>query len=174
MKNTLRCLLFITFFSTTTVWSQYHSIDRKVVKNSDVPMEVKAAQRTAFRDGFVTEWQIHVKDDSWKNDLTHYMAIFKKDGRFGNYAYYSPEGELFAYSLFVNPMDLPEIIQENTQNYFEGARIKSAELIDLEKPKTYLYRIRLNNEGQLKYLYFDRNGKPLDKNWLPIQIFTFI
>jgi len=174
MKKTTLITLFLAVFSVSFSWAQYHSISRTVIQESEVPLAVIDSQRTQFYDGFVTEWQIHQKDDSWENDLTHYMATFKKDGRFGNYAYYSPEGTLYAYSLFVNPYDLGESIQELSQKSFEGSRIKSAELIDIEDPQVKIYRIRMNNEGQLNYLYFDINGNPIDKNRLPIKIFTFI
>jgi hypothetical protein len=174
MKKLTLLVLAALFLSPYCSSAQYHSIKRTNIKEAEVPTAVRNAQRKQFYDGFVTEWQIHEKDDSWENDLTHYMATFKKDGRFGNYAYYSPQGVLFAYSLFVNPFDLPESIQELSQASYEGSRIKSAELIDLEDPKLFIYRIRMNNEGQLNYLYFDINGNRFDKNRLPLKIFTFI
>lgn len=174
MKKSIYVTLFVALISISNGWAQYHSHSRTIIKESEVPIAVIESQRKQFYDGFVTEWQIHEKDDSWENDLTHYMATFKKDGRFGNYAYYSPEGTLYAYSLFVNPFDLGESIQELSQKSYEGSRIKSAELIDIEDPQVKIYRIRMNNEGQLNYLYFDINGNRINKNQLPIKIFTFL
>ena len=174
MKKLITLTFVIVFLCPISTHAQYHSIKRTVIQESEVPLSVIDAQRKQFYDGFVTEWQLHQKDDSWENDLTHYMATFKKDGRFGNYAYYSPQGELYAYSLLVNPFDLGESIQELSQKSYEGSRIKSAELIDIENPQVQIYRIRMNNEGQLNYLYFDINGNPIDKNRLPMKIFTFI
>jgi hypothetical protein len=174
MKKLTLLVFAALILSPICTFAQYHSIKRTVIQESEVPSEIIDAQRKQFYNGFVTEWQIHEKDASWENDLTHYMATFKKDGRFGNYAYYSPKGTLYAYSLFVNPFDLGESIQELSQKSFEGSRIKSAELIDIEDPQVQIYRVRMNNEGQLNYLYFDINGNRIDKNQLPVKIFTFL
>lgn len=102
------------------------------------------------------------------------MATFKKQGRLGNYAYYTPEGELLAYSLFVDGFDLPDNIQEYCFRNYNQSRIKAAELIDLENPQQFIYRVRLNAEGLLTYVYFDNNGNPIDKFKLPREIFLFI
>ncbi|MFT5673922.1 MAG: hypothetical protein ACI9JT_002577, partial [Polaribacter sp.] len=57
---------------------------------------------------------------------------------------------------------------------YNNAQIIAAELIDLENPQQFIYRVRLNAEGQLTYLYFDPNGNPIDKFKLPREIFLFI
>ncbi len=167
-------ITFSLFFVTTLAIAQYHSIVRTEIAESEVPEEVILSQRFEFSDGFITGWKFHTKQDTIQNDTSYFMASFKKDGRLGNYAYYSEEGKLLAYLLHINSGDLPGSIQENAKNNLRGSYIKSAELIDLENPKRQLYRVRLNNEGLLQYVYYDMSGNIIDKMKLPAEIFSFI
>lgn len=165
---------FSLFLVCTMTFGQYHAIERVKINESDVPEEVVRSQRFEFSDGFVTGWKFHTREDAVEEDTSYFMASFKKDGRLGNYSYFSEEGELLAYLLHINSGDLPGNIQESAKNNLKGSYIKSAELIDLENPKRQLYRIRLNSEGQLKYVYYDMYGNIIDKYKLPSQIFVFI
>ena len=173
MKTTLYFVLIFCILPTSG-FSQYSSIERRVIDRTEVPEAVIKSQRNQFPDGFVTQWKIHTRDVSVDQDITYYMATFKKDGRLGNYSYYSPAGKLYAYSIFISAFDLPEYIRNQINNEMSGWFIKAAEMIDLEDPHRYIYRVRLNNNGQLRYLYFDGNGEPISKNKLPANIFAFL
>jgi hypothetical protein len=173
MKLT-RYISLSLFLVCAMTFGQYHAIERVQINESDVPEEVVRAQRLEFSDGFVTGWKFHMREDTVDDDTSYFMASFKKDGRLGNYSYYSKEGELLAYLLHINSGDLPGNIQESAKNSLQGSYIKSAELIDLENPKRQLYRVRLNSDGQLKYLYYDMYGNIIDRYKLPAQIFAFI
>lgn len=172
--KTIKHISFSLLLVCTITFGQYHTIERTQINESDVPEEIIRSQRFQFHDGFVTGWKFHTREDAVQEDTSYYMASFKKDGRLGNYAYYSEKGELLAYLLHINSGDLPGSIQENAKNSLKGSHIKSAELIDLENPKRQLYRVRLNSQGQLKYMYYDMYGNIIDKFKLPSQIFVFI
>ena len=173
MKNTLYIGISLFFF-TQFIFAQYSNIARETITTNEVPEVVIKAQRDQFRDGFVTEWKMHKESDKIENDRPYYMATFKKKGRYGNYAYYAEEGTLLAYSLFVDSFEVPANIREYCFRNYDNAKIKGAELIDLENPQQFIYRVRLNADGQLTYLYFDANGNPIDKFKLPKEIFLFI
>jgi hypothetical protein len=173
MKNSL-CIAVSIFFFTQSIFAQYSSIDRKAINTSEVPDLVTTAQRTKFSDGFVTKWKLHKESDKVENDKPYYMATFKKQGGLGNYAYYTEQGDLLAYSLFIDSFNVPANIREYCFRNYNNAQIIAAELIDLENPQQFIYRVRLNAEGQLTYLYFDTNGNPIDKFKLPREIFLFI
>lgn len=172
--NSPTYITLILFFITTLAMGQYHATVRDQINESEVPEEVLRSQQFQFSDGFITEWKFHTRQETIEEDATYFMASFKKDGRLGNYAYYAEDGTLLAYLLHINSGDLPGSIQENAKNSLKGSHIKSAELIDLEHPKRMLYRVRLNSEGLLKYVYYDMYGNLLDKTKLPSQIFVFI
>jgi len=173
MKNLIYTTLCLCLATQIAV-AKYSGIDREVINTNEVPEVVTDAQKKQFRTGFVTKWKIHKKNEIFADDSAYYMATFKKQGRLGNYAYYTPEGELLAYSLFVDNFDLPENIQEYCFRNYNNARIKAAEFIDLEKPQQFIYRVRLNADGLLTYIYFNTNGNPIDKFKLPREIFLFI
>lgn len=172
MKHPL--LLSILLLSITIATAQYQDIERTKIEKSQVPEAVTDAQQRQFREGFVTQWKLHLQNNKYQDDVTYYMAKFKKGGAHGNYAYYSTEGELLAYSLFKNGFDLPESIQDYCFTNFRDTKIKSAEFIDLENPKQFIYRVRLNQQGQLQYLYFSNDGQLIEKERLPAKIFLFI
>jgi hypothetical protein len=173
MKNTLSIASFLLLF-TQSIFAQYSNIAREDINTIDVPELVTRAQRNKFNDGFVTKWKVHKESDKVENDAPYYMATFKKKGRLGNYAYYTEQGDLLAYSLFVDSFEVPANIREYCFRNYNDAKIKAAELIDLENPQQFIYRVRLNADGQLTYLYFDANGNPIDKFKLPKEIFLFI
>jgi hypothetical protein len=173
MKYTLYINICLFFF-TQSIFPQYSSISREAINTNEVPELVIKAQRDKFSDGFVTNWKVHKESDKVENDIQYYMATFKKKGRLGNYAYYTKHGNLLAYSLFVDSFEVPANIREYCFQNYNNAKIKAAELIDLENPQRFIYRVRLNADGQLTYLYFDTNGNPIDKFKLPREIFLFI
>ncbi len=173
MKNTIYITVSLFFF-TQSIFAQYSSIARETISTNEVPEVVTKAQRNKFNDGFVTTWKVHKESDKVENDTLYYMATFKKKGRLGNYAYYTEQGGLLAYSLFVDSFEVPANIREYCFRNYNDAKIKAAELIDLENPQQFIYRVRLNADGQLTYLYFDTNGNPIDKFKLPREIFLFI
>lgn len=173
MKNSNYISALLVLFMTNAT-AQYSNIERTTINESDVPEEVIRAQRMEFPGGFVTNWKFHKKQIAVDNDATYYMAAFKKAGRLGNYSYYTDTGKLLAYSLYMTRFDLPESIQNAAMNNLNGSVIKSAELIDLENPKRTIYRVRLNSDGSLQYIYFDNNGNQIDKRKLPPDIHIFI
>jgi hypothetical protein len=173
MKNTIY-ITIVTLFLYTSVLAQYSNIKRTILTTDEVPKEVQLSHQRQFNDGFVTGWKLHKRNVERPGDVEHYMAAFKKQGRLGNYAYYTQTGELLAYSLFVDGKDLPGNIREYCLRNFNTSSVKSAELIDLENPQRFIYRVRLNAGGSLNYLYFDSNGNKIDKFKLPAEIFVFI
>lgn len=172
----MRSFMFLTALLAILpgAFCQYSNIIRVEINEAAVPELVQQAQQWQFPDGFVTGWKYHTLQEDIEGDTTYYMATFKRAGRTGNYSYFSTDGTLLAYSLYVSSADLPASIQENASRKLEGSVIKSAELLDLENPKRQLYRVRLNNDGLLKYVYFDMNGNALEKRDLPPKIFVFI
>ncbi len=173
MKTFYSSLSFI-LLAINCLFGQYSDIERSEIPEGQVPSAVLVSQQREFNQGFVTGWKIHTKNNALAEDVDYFMATFKNKGRLGNYAYYTVTGELLAYSLFVDARDLPENIQEYCFRNFNNSNIKSAELIDLENPQQFIYRVRLNEDGILNYLYFDNNGNVIDKFKLPLKIFLFI
>ncbi len=104
MKNTLYIAVSLFFF-TQSIFAQYSSIARETISTNEVPEVVTKAQRNKFNDGFVTTWKVHKESDKVENDTLYYMATFKKKGRLGNYAYYTDQGDLLAYSLFIDSFE---------------------------------------------------------------------
>jgi hypothetical protein len=173
MKIKIYFTIFLVMF-TGTIRAQYKDIDTKVIPENDVPEEIIKSQRKQFYDGFVTQWKLHTQNKANQNDTTYYMANFKNKGRRGNYAYYSTLGDLLASSIYMSPFDIPGNIKEYCINKYQETKIKSAELILIGSQNRQIYRVRLNKDGALTYLYFDTNGNPIDKRQVPPETFMFI
>jgi|GEM_PF-3355531 len=172
MKKYLLLLTFAMSLVTTSTIAQYKQ-DIVSVSENEVPVEIKQMHNQKYPAAFNTKWQ--VKNVNYlKSDNQIYVVNFKMDGRVGHKAFYNENQGFMAYVGFVNSMDLPENIQLKGIEYVQDDFIKYGQIIQLEEPYIFLYRLKVNNTGQLEYFYFDKYGNKLAKENLAPLIFAYI
>lgn len=172
MKKYLLLLTIAVFLVCSSLQAQYNQNMTSVFEN-EVPTAVKQMHIQQYPAAFNTKWQ--VKNVKYLNiDQVIYVVNFKMYGRQGHKAFYNEDEGFMAYVGFVNSRDLPENIQIKGIEYVEDDFIKYGQIIQLEEPYIFLYRLKVNNTGQLQYFYFDKYGNKIAKENLAPQIFAYI
>ena len=103
--------------------------------------------------------------------IMYYKVIFKDNGLLGQKAFYDTEG-FVGFVGHIYGKNLPESIQIKATSYFDINTVKQGQIIELNEPYIFIYRLKINNQGLLEHVYFDKYGNVLDKNNLPSKIFT--
>ena len=171
MKKLL--LLFVCIsFGLSESWAQYNRTET-AIPESEVPELIKKIHQEKYPGAFVTSWQVKTnKAATTPNPI--YVVNFKLDGRQGHKSFYTETDGFMAYIGFINQYDLPEPIQVYATQYLEDDYIKYGQIIQLEKPYIFLYRVKVNNKGQLEYFYFDKYGNKIDKKNIAPKVFSYI
>lgn len=174
MKRSIPHLCIVFLIATSTMLAQYNEIETLDLSADEVPMEVLANHRSRFPGSFNYEWQRQNARFIDLDESTHFVVHFKKDGRMGHKAFYDANYNFVAYVGFVQNLNLPESIQDQAPEFLLGSYVKSGEIIEMGAPSMFIYRVRVNSQGLLKYLYFDKYGNILDKRNLSPKVFSFI
>jgi hypothetical protein len=172
MKNLILTTVLISLFTVQTTNSQMGRYQKYSLNESEVPEIVLESQRENFPRGFVTDWFQYSNFPSPNENSSYYISSFQKQGSNSFKAYFNAEGELISKVTFLPTFALPEVIQEGVHNSYLNTRIKSGDLIRLYEPDIEIYRVRINTEGLLTYVYYDRYARMLDGNRLPVEVLS--
>lgn len=164
--------LALLLISSTVLMAQMDRNHKVALNDSEVPVPVRVSQQNHFPNGFVINWHSYsnLPDPSEKEN--YYISTFKKQGSRSFKAYFDGEGNVIAKITFLPTYTLPESIQESVNNAYLNSKIKSGDLIELYDRDMTLYRVRVNTEGLLQYMYYDRYARMLDPRRLPTELFA--
>lgn len=163
-------VLFVTVISTTVLKAQMDRNHKFTLDTYEVPASVKASQKENFPNGFVTQWSKYTNLPNTEKDDWFYISNFKKLGAQNFKAYFDPEGNIIAKMTFLPTYELPESILESVGTNALNTRIKSGDLIRIYDLDIEIYRVRINTEGLLQYVYYDRYAKMLNPRRLPSEV----
>jgi hypothetical protein len=77
---------------------------------------------------------------------------------------------VIARLTFLPAYSIPESIQGKVLANYQRSKIKSAQLIELYDRDMEIYRVRINTDGLLQDLYYDKYAKMLNASRLPVEI----
>jgi len=145
---------------------------KEMLASYEVPASVRSSQETNFPNTFVTRWyQYSNLPEPDPRDL-YYTSNFKREGTNSFKAYFDQQGNVIARLTFLPAYSIPESIQGKVLANYQRSKIKSAQLIELYDRKMEIYRIRINTDGLLQDLYYDRYAKMLNASRLPVEILS--
>ena len=163
-------LSFILLFSTMVLKAQMDRNHKIALNTSDVPTLVRASQQQNFPNGFVTNWSKYTNIPETESYDWFYISNFKKQGAQNFKAYFDSEGKIIAKMTFLATYELPERIVESVGTNSLSTRIKSGDLIKLYDLDIEIFRVRINTEGLLQYVYYDRYARMLNPRRLPTEV----
>ena len=169
MKRTV-ILTFIMVFSISVLKAQMDRNHKIALSSYEVPTSVLESQKFNFPNGYVTKWSKYTNLPVASVDDYFYISNFKHSGVHSFKAYFDQEGNVIAKMTFMPSFELPEMIQESVNNSYLNTRIKSGDLIKLYDLDIEIYRVRINTEGLLQYVYYDRYAKMLNPQRLPYEV----
>jgi hypothetical protein len=172
MKKIILTSVLISLFALQTTNSQMGRFQKYSLSESQVPESVLASQRVNFPNSFVTNWFQYSNFPSPTENSSYYISSFQKQGSNSFRAYFTADGELISKITFLPTFTLPEVILERVHNSYLNTRIKSGDLIKLYDLDIEIYRVRLNTEGLLQYVYYDRYARMLSGSQIPAEVLT--
>jgi hypothetical protein len=172
MKKLIFTTVLVSLFTIQTTSSQMGRFQKYSLSESEVPESVLISQKENFPTGFVTNWFQYSNFPSPNENSSYYISSFQKQGTNSFKAYFNAEGELISKVTFLPTFALPEVIQEGVHNSHLNTRIKSGDLIRIYDLNLEIYRVRINTEGLLQYVYYDKYARMLDGNRLPVEVLS--
>ena len=174
MKTKLLLSLFVTLISVSILFSKYNEIVNTALDNNEIPQEIIKTHQNKFFGAVTDQWSKQKAKFIDHENNEYYVVSFRKDGRGGHKAFYDGNHNFVAYVGYVASYNLPENIQLTATNQLQNSYVKFGELIEIGNSKMFLYRVRINNDGLLKYVYFDKEGKLLERKNISPKVFSFI
>ena len=166
--KTIYTLITILFLTTTTVFSQYSYVVKKINPNL-VPKEVITEFEDIFSDVKTIRWEKHTGKGK-KRSHVKYVVIFDKDG-IRSRARYNPDGSgisATSYYWFKKGVaKLPAKVKNYTASQHPGFKVNSGEKVISLKSSKYIYRLRLRKGTSKLVVYVNESGEMIDKNNLP-------
>ena len=96
---------------------------------------------------------------SWKDKLTSFEATFMNNGIHTN-AYFKSTGDWVETDETLSFPTLPSVVKDGYSKSKYNTDWKTGDVVEIQKPDNIQYRITVKkSDVQLKYLYFDTNGK---------------
>jgi len=172
MKKIVFNCLFLTLLTIPLAQSQMGRFHKFSLNDNQVPVTVLESQNEHFPNGFVTNWFRYSNLPEGNRTGSYYISNFQFEGSNSFKAYYTDEGRLVSHVKFLPKFALPEELVENVGNTYLNTRIKSGDLIRLYDYDMEVYRLRINIEGLLQYVYFDKYARMLEGGNLPFEIMT--
>ncbi len=168
MRNTFIILLSIIF--TATVFSQDVNDNVRFIPQSQVPKVVVDHQNNLFPTNFVSEWQVQEIDGMQNASNIRYIAKFEEDGRPGFSASYLPNGMLIFNSEFTPSEIIPTSVRLKVTSDYKDYDVHAAEFITFYNPKREIYLVKLLDDYQMKYAFYNTIGNEIPKEDLPAEI----
>lgn len=173
MKHLYYLSIIVMCLVVLPTQAQYNELRSTRISPVEIPEEILRNHNNNFPGALNYQWEKRTARFLNENEA-YFVVDFKNRGTRGHKAFYDMNNELIAYVSFVETMNLPEAIQLSASQYLTGSYVKSGEIIQLGPEGAFLYRVRINNDGLLKYVYFDRYGNLVDKRKISPKVFSFI
>ncbi len=140
------------------------------VAQSEVPQPVLDRQEALFPTNFVSEWQVQEMDGMQNAENIRYIAKFEEDGRPGFSASYLPNGMLIFNSEFMPSEIIPAKVRLKIDSDYKDYTIRHADFITFYNPKREIYMIKLLDEINVNYVFYNTAGNKVPKDSLPEEI----
>jgi hypothetical protein len=145
---------------------------KEALSGHEIPPVVLASQKSNFPNAFVTKWHSYSNlPKPGPNDL-FYSANYKSQGSNSFKAYFDQQGNVIARMTFLPNYSIPESIRQDVLSANQNSKIKSGDLIELYDRDMVLYRVRVNTDGLLQYLYYDKYAKMLKASRVPMEVLS--
>jgi hypothetical protein len=96
---------------------------------------------------------------AWKDKITSFEASFVNGG-INTDAYFTGKGDWVETDKTLTYDALPSVVKDGYTKSKYNPDWKTTDVIEIQKPDVVQYRVTVKKSGvQLKYLYFDKNGK---------------
>lgn len=168
MRNTFT--LFLSIILTATFYAQDVNDNVRFIPQSEVPKVVLDRQNALFPTNFVSEWQVQEMDGMQNASNIRYIAKFEEDGRPGFSASYLPNGILIFNSEFMPSEIIPAEVRLKVERDYKDYTIRNADFITLYSPKREIYMVKLLEDINLQYAFYDTIGNEIPKDTLPVEI----
>ena len=168
MRKIFTLLLSIIF--TTFVNSQDVNDNVRFIPQSQVPQSVLDRQEELFPTNFISEWQVQEMDGMQDAQNIRYIAKFEEDGRPGFSASYLPNGILIFNSEFMPSEIIPAEVRLKVDSDYKDYTIRHADFITFYNPKREIYMIKLLDDINVRYAFYNTAGNKIPKDSLPEEI----
>ncbi|MDN3724022.1 hypothetical protein QRD02_06480 [Aequorivita sp. SDUM287046] len=168
MRKIYTLLLFLLF--SAVLPAQNVKNNTQFIPQSEVPLPVLERQKSVFPTNFVSEWQVQKINEMQDAPNLRYIAKFEEDGRPGFSASYFPDGLLLYHSEFIPGEIIPAPVRLKIEENYKDFTIHNSEFISLYYPQREIYLVKLMDDMQMQYVFYDTNGNEIDKNNLPVEL----
>jgi len=165
MKRTV--LLGIVGLSFMVALAQSTKFEGRVVSQDEIPTVFKSTQAEHFGDQKVIRWKRQESKGRKDQAFIRFVAVMKKGkGLFSN-ARFAEKGELLYYAEYYDRKTIPDFLRKNLEQNFPNQKATGGTRVSIYRTKKEYYRIRLKAGNTVTYVFYDKNGNPIDRNQLP-------
>ena len=163
-------ILLLSFLISTITYSQDVNNNVRYIPESQVPQSVLDRQGELFPTNFVSEWQVQEMDGMQDAQNIGYIAKFEEDGRPGFSASHLPNGILIFNSEFMPSEIIPAEVRLKVDKDYKDYTIRHADFITFYNPKREIYMIKLLDDINVMYAFYNTAGNEIPKDSLPAEI----
>ncbi|QQX75920.1 MULTISPECIES: hypothetical protein [Aequorivita] len=162
--------LLISILISIGIYAQDVNDNVRYIPESQVPPPVLDRQGELFPTNFVSEWQVQEMDGMQDAQNIRYIAKFEEDGRPGFSASYLPNGILIFNSEFMPSEIIPAKVRLKVEGDYKDYTIRHADFITFYNPKREIYMIKLLDDINVRYAFYNTAGNKIPKDSLPQEI----
>ncbi len=156
-----------TFISTV---GQDVNDEVRFIPQSQVPPAVIDRQQELFPTNYISEWQVQEMNGMQDAQHIRYIAKFEEDGRPGFSASYLLDGTLIFNSEFMPSEIIPAEIRLKINSEFKDYSIHNGQFITFYNPKREIYLLKLLNDINVQYAFYNTSGNKIPEDSLPPEI----
>ena len=162
--------LLISILISIGIYAQDVNNNVRYIPESHVPQSVLDRQGELFPTNFVSEWQVQEMDGMQDAQNIRYIAKFEEDGRPGFSASYLPNGILIINSEFMSSEIIPSEVRLKVDKDYKDYTIRHADFITFYNPKREIYMVKLLDDINVQYAFYNTAGNKIPKESLPEEI----
>lgn len=162
--------LLISILISIGIYAQDVNDNVRYIPESQVPQSVLDRQGELFPTNFVSEWQVQEMDGMQDAQNIRYIAKFEEDGRPGFSASYLPNGILIFNSEFMPSEIIPSEVRLKVDKDYKDYTIRHADFITFYNPKREIYMVKLLDDINVQYVFYNTAGNKIPKESLPEEI----
>jgi hypothetical protein len=162
--------LLISILISIGIYAQDVNDNVRYIPESQVPQSVLDRQGELFPTNFVSEWQVQEMDGMQDTQNIRYIAKFEEDGRPGFSASYLPNGILIFNSEFMPSEIIPSEVRLKVDKDYKDYTIRHADFITFYNPKREIYMVKLLDDINVQYAFYNTAGNKIPKESLPEEI----
>ena len=163
-------MLLISILISIGIYAQDVNDNVRYIPESQVPQSVLDRQGELFPTNFVSEWQVQDMDGMQDAQNICYIAKFEEDGRPGFSASYLPNGILIFNSEFMPSEIIPSEVRLKVDKDYKDYTIRHADFITFYNPKREIYMVKLLDDINVQYAFYNTAGNKIPKESLPEEI----